>query len=564
MQTLETLLLYKRKLWASILLDKKKDALIRNISTALVLALLLFAAYFFFHDLIFTYVISLDEIGYLLIDRLVAVGFLTFFIMLIISSFVAAIATLFRSDETEYLFSTPLPVMELFTGKYIDTVIYSSWAILIMGLPILFSYARIRHFGVFEYVLTGFLVLLPFVLTATSIGTIIAIIAMLISRKFSLKKLILLGVIFFSGIIYALIVFSQPTQLQIPFTEDFRSLNLFINNFQLNSNPFMPNFWFIQSLRALVLHDYTNFFLYAAALLSTAFFASALLYMLVNKVYFATWQYSLEESISRRRTSYGSLAPKTLFTFKPAANPENALLRKDILLFLRDPGQWAQLFLLFVLLAIYFLNIRYVPKDIEIEKWRTIIALMNLGFSGFVLATMAVRFIYPLISLEGTTFWVINSAPVSLSTLFRQKFLSAFITFLIITEPMALISGLILHLDMFHYTITIGGILLMSVSLSCLAVGFGAAFPYFTEQNPSQIASSPGGVLTIAISLGYLGLMMGLISVPAYKYTGYLVSGGIYPTFAILVSTVLVLILNAVMIAVPLRMGYHSLIRREY
>jgi ABC-2 type transport system permease protein len=288
-----------------------------------------------------------------------------------------------------------------------------------------------------------------------------------------------------------------------------------------------------------------------------------LLYKLVQKKYFATWQNSLAGSISQR-TSHGSMKPKSFLTFNPASSQENALLRKDILTFIRDPGQWAQLFLLLALLAIYFFNIRYVPKDIEIEKWRTIIAIMNLGFSGFVLATLAVRFIYPSISLEGKSFWVIISAPISLKTIFWQKYLFAFITFLIITEPIALLSGLILHMDLFHYIITAGGILVMSISLSCLAVGFGAAYPYFLDQNPSQIASSPGGVLTIGISLGYLGLMLGLIAIPAYKYTGYLVSGGSFPIAAVGVSTALIFILNVLMIAIPIGIGYRSLMRREF
>ena len=326
MQTLETFLVYKSKLWASLILDRKKDALVRNVSTALVLLVLLIAAYFFFHDLIFTYVVSLDEIGFLLIDRLVSLGFLTFFFMLIISSFVAAIATLFRSDETEYLFSTPIPVLDLFTGKYIDTVIYSSWAILIMGLPILYSYARIRHFGIIEYILAGIFVLAPFVLIATSIGVMLAILAFYASRKFSLKKIVLFGVIVFAGILYSLITFSQPTQLQIPFTEDFRSLNLFINNFQLNSNPFMPNFWFIQSLRALILHDYTQFILYSAGLLSTAFFATMLLYKLVQIKYFATWQNSLAGPISQR-TNNNSVKSKSFFAFNPASSQERGAFK---------------------------------------------------------------------------------------------------------------------------------------------------------------------------------------------------------------------------------------------
>ena len=92
----------------AVLFDTRKNQLVRNISTGTVLVLLFVAAYLFFYRLIFTYVVSLEEIGFLLIDRLVSIGFLAIFFMLIISSFTIAFATLFRSRETEYLFSMPI------------------------------------------------------------------------------------------------------------------------------------------------------------------------------------------------------------------------------------------------------------------------------------------------------------------------------------------------------------------------------------------------------------------------------------------------------------------------
>ena len=104
----------------------------------------------------------------------------------------------------------------------------------------------------------------------------------------------------------------------------------------------------------------------------------------------------------------------------------------------------------------------------------------------------------------------------------------------------------------------------MSITLSCLAVGLGAAFPSFAESNPSRIASSPGGVLTIMVSLAYVGLMTGLIAVPLYAYTGYLVSGGTFPRAAVAGCTMLVVLLNVVLMAGSLRWGALSLAKREF
>jgi ABC-2 type transport system permease protein len=562
MGMLDTLIRFRIRLWAAAVFDFRRVPLIRNISTAVVLAVLLYSAYRFFYDFIFTYVASLQDIGFLLIDRLVSTGFLAFFVMLVISSFIASIATMFRSEETEYLFSTPLGVFDLFTGKFIDTAMYSSWAVLVMALPILYAYARIRQFGIVEYALGGVFVLVPFLLIAVSIGTIIAIAATFLSRRMSMKALIPVGAAVFGGLVYAFIAFSGPNQLQIPFNEDFRALNLFINNFHMNSYPFTPNFWLVEGLRSLDLHQYWGFLLYSSALVTTAAFFMVIAFSMGMKLFFPAWLVSLEERPGRGASRVRS--SRVFEAIAPARSQMLSLFGKDALVFVRDPSQWAQLFLILALLSVYFFNLRYVPLDIEIEKWRTIVAMMNLGFSGFILATLAVRFIYPSLSMEGDAFWVIGTAPISLETLFREKFWSALLTLFIIAEPVAVLSGLLLHLDGFYLVMTVGGIFLMSAALSCIAVGFGAAFPVFNEPDPSRIASSPGGILTIVVSLAYVGVMTGLIALPLYLYTGYLVSGGIYPLLPIGVCASAIVLLNAGAILIPLRFGSASLARRNF
>jgi ABC-2 type transport system permease protein len=332
----------------------------------------------------------------------------------------------------------------------------------------------------------------------------------------------------------------------------------------VNSNPFTPNFWFIQCLRALVLHDYSEFILYASALISSALFLLSLLYFYVDSLYFKTWLISIEQTKARKQKEKSPVQSRAGLFLRSPKTQTSALLNKDILIFIREPSQWAQLLLIFALLALYFINLRYIPEDIEIEQWRTILFIMNFGFCGFVLATLAVRFVYPSISLEGDSFWVLGSAPLSTVTLFREKFLFSFISFLIIAESVGIISSSLLKIEGLYRTLTFGGIFLMSVTLSCIAVGFGATFPDFSERNPSKIVSSPGGILTIVISLIYIGFMMTMLAIPANKYTQYLVAGGAFPQKELLISIVFISVINVIMIVVPLLLGAKSFMQREF
>ena len=545
----------------AVLTDSRKEYLIRNLAMAVMLLGLVGSSYYFFYHVIFMNVSMVEDIGAMLIDRLVAIGFLMFWFLLIISSLVMALTSLYRSRETEYLLSTPLSVAQLFTAKFVDIVVYSSWTILVMALPILTAYARIRQFGAFDYAVAGFIILLPFVLIAASIGTMLAILLRYLSKRANLFYLAALGSGLIALALYAIVSYSRPTQFQIQFTEDFRALNLFINNFNLNANPFAPNVWFIEGLRALVARSYGDFAMYAGALLATACLSLSLLYLVADKFYFTTWLLSLEQRQTRR---VSAAAVPARSRFKPAASQERALLNKDILLFLREPSQWSQLVIILVLLAVYFINLRFIPGDIDIEQWRTILFLMNIGICGLILATLAVRFVYPSISLEGDAFWILGSAPVSPATLFREKWLSSFVVFFIFTEVIGIVSVQLLALEPLYRALTFGVIFLMSVTLSSIAVGFGALVPDFSERNPSRIVSSPGGILTVAASLVYIASMMAVIAVPAYRYTNFLVSGGAFPAVELAISIPAAIVINAVLIVVPLRMGAAAFARREF
>jgi ABC-2 type transport system permease protein len=54
----------------------------------------------------------------------------------------------------------------------------------------------------------------------------------------------------------------------------------------------------------------------------------------------------------------------------------------------------------------------------------------------------------------------------------------------------------------------------MSASLSGLAVGLGALFPNFKEDNPSKIVSGFGGTLCLVISFIYIAVFVSLVALP--------------------------------------------------
>ena len=81
------------------------------------------------------------------------------------------------------------------------------------------------------------------------------------------------------------------------------------------------------------------------------------------------------------------------------------LILKDLRLFFRDTTQWSQLILLAVLLMVYIFNIKSLPIHTGERipfALVTIIAFLNLGLAGFVLAAVAARFVFPGDLARGT------------------------------------------------------------------------------------------------------------------------------------------------------------------
>jgi len=88
-------------------------------------------------------------------------------------------------------------------------------------------------------------------------------------------------------------------------------------------------------------------------------------------------------------------------------------------------------------------------------------------------------------------------------------------------------------------------IAIMSASLSGLAVGLGALFPNFKEDNPSKIVSGFGGTLCLVISFIYISVTVALVAVPGLRIVTKIqfpISDGIALTFALGFSLALLLI----------------------
>ncbi len=86
---------YKYLSLTSYLRETDLERKLRLYTGAFIMMLFFSGALYFFHYM-FNYLAGLQDIGFLLIDKILSIAFLAIFIMLFISNIITAISTLYR------------------------------------------------------------------------------------------------------------------------------------------------------------------------------------------------------------------------------------------------------------------------------------------------------------------------------------------------------------------------------------------------------------------------------------------------------------------------------------
>jgi ABC-2 type transport system permease protein len=245
---------------------------------------------------------------------------------------------------------------------------------------------------------------------------------------------------------------------------------------------------------------------------------------------------------------------------RPFDRSRHFLLHKDLKLFVRDNAQWSQLFLLGALVAIYLFNLQAIP--LPVPAVQRLVSFLNLALTGFVLAAVSLRFTYPAVSLEGKSYWILRSAPLSARALLRAKLILFLPPLLLLGLLLVSASNWMLDVDAAFMALSLATVGAMTVALTCLGLGLGAALPNFRHENPAQVAFSGGGLLYMILSLLYIGGVIALEARPVYLHAlGLTLHPAYRGEIALLLG--LALVLTAVTALVPYRLGIKALDNHE-
>jgi ABC-2 type transport system permease protein len=184
-------------------------------------------------------------------------------------------------------------------------------------------------------------------------------------------------------------------------------------------------------------------------------------------------------------------------------------------------SQWSQLLLLVALMVLYLYNFRVLDLDrmpYMSGVIKNVYAFVNLGMTGLVMATVAVRFVFPSVSSEGAAFWIVRSAPIGLDDFLWSKFWIGLAPVLVLTEGLTITGNYLLGVDRFLAAIAPVVVLFMSFALVGLATGLGARYPRFAADNASQVAGSYGGIAFMVVAVLFVLTIVALVGWPSSVY----------------------------------------------
>jgi len=457
---------------------------------------------------------GVEELGPLLAGKLLGLVFLSFIAILVLSNVITALSSFFLAKDLDLLISAPVDWLRIYLAKLGETLLHSSWMVALMAVPILAAYGVIYRGGLLfvPYALLAFFPMLVLPAVVGSALTLVLVNLFPARRTRDLLSLVALGA---AGGVILLFRIIRPERLASP--EGFRNLLDFLTVLRTPTSPFLPSEWTTKALMSFLLGHPDP--LPLALLWSTAA-AFVTLGALLHRELFASGFTKAQEGAERFvRGGMWAWTVGTLLSSLPVAKREFVL--KDIKLFFRDASQWSQLILLAVLVVVYLFNIKALPLHRGEEVgffYVTLVSFLNLGLAGFVLASIAARFIFPAVSLEGRHMWLLRSSPLDLRALLWSKYWVGTLPLLVLALLLTGLTNVLLQVGPFMMVLGLVTICALTFAMAAMALGFGALYPQFETENAAQIPTSFGGLVYMMATVALLGAVIFALWQAVYVY----------------------------------------------
>jgi len=456
---------------------------------------------------------SAEDIGTLLAGKLLSMILLSFGSILLLSNIIAALSNFFLAKDLDQLAAAPISPWALYGARLAETALHSSWMVALLLVPIIAAYGAAFDAGIgFAFVAVG--AVIPYLLFPAAAGS--ALTLLLVNVFPARRTRDLLSVITALAIAGLIILFraARPEQLVRP--EGFENFMQFVASLDTPTSPWLPSEWLSEALMRWIDREAVW------QPLMRLWGAAGFLMVVGGLLHARGWSrgFSQAQEGASRRAGVSARRPLLDRCFFMLGPTRRELVLKELKVFARDSTQWSQLIMLGVLVVVYVANVRYLPLNGSgmTTLLRNVIPFLNLALAGFVLASIAARFVFPSVSLEGRTWWLLRSSPLSMRDVLWAKYWVGALPLFVLALILVGVTNAMLGVLPFVQIVSLSAIAALVFPLTALALAYGTFYPQFDSENAAQIPTSFGGLLFMMSGIALIGVVAYLTGRPAARY----------------------------------------------
>ncbi len=454
---------------------------------------------------VLSYFHAQDELGIILSLKIFQMMWILLFAMLIFSSMITAVSTLYLSEDNEILLAAPLPLREIFQMRFFTTSITTSWMVVIFSLPFFGAYYRVFEAGLIFWPLVLFSVV-AVALIASASAVLLTILMVYLFPARRTKDIVLYLSLCCGLFLYIVFRLMRPEDLVNP--DQYGQFIEYFSAISAPAGPWLPAGWAANLLSNYLLDRQIDWLL-TGLLLTTPMVLYFLGEVVMDNLFM--------EGFSKSQESFGGHR-----NFRPVQYFHGRLswfFRKELHQFTRDSGEWSQLFMLGALIVVYLYNFKVLPLDrspLPTVYISNLIAFANIALAGFLAASLATRFVYPSIGSEKGAFYLIAASPLSLGKFLWYKYLFYLGPFTLLAFILVAASNHLLQITGPMWWISLYTSLIITWTVLGLGLGFGALFADFKSENRAA-AMGPGAILFLFCAVFYELIIIGLGLIPTYR-----------------------------------------------
>jgi ABC-2 type transport system permease protein len=456
--------------------------------------------------------------------KLMGLVLLTTFSLLLFSAAVSALSYLYLDEDLTFLLPLPIPRRRLLAQRSMEAAANAGYMVALLLVPVAVAYWSLSKASAWTLVLS-LTSLAVYLCVPLSLGIVFTV---LLARFFPARRLhqvlTVLSVVMLCMLVVLFRV-ARPEALLNP--ESSSQVLEVLRSIRMPKESLLPSTWVAEVVVRTAEGEWDRVgpALGELGVLSglCLVLAAACLRTFHWKGYCrAQEQQTLRPGAARARL--GKVLLDLLVAPAPAGRAARAILRRDALLFFRDPTQWGQLIILAALVVIYLFNVRYMPSGVAVFK--VAVSFWNLATLGLIVSSVAGRFAFTAVGAEGKAYFASRALPIDVWSYLWAKYLFTAV-------PLSALSALTLYgsnrfLGVEGHALAYSVFLAVcaAMALSALALCLGSAQPIFDARNPAKGVMSAWGLGYMFLSLSYVCVMLVLSARPVYQYYQHLLAKG--------------------------------------